>query len=51
MREPGIRAGFWVTIVASVVILALALRGNWEWSVVGLIALAVFHRLPFVRWR
>lgn len=51
MREPGIRVGFWITIVAAVVVLGLALRGYWEWAVVGLIALAVFYRLPFVRWR
>jgi len=49
VREPGVRAGFWITIVAAIVVLGLALRGYWEWAVVGLIALAVFSRLPFVR--
>jgi len=49
LREYGVRPGFWITIVAAVVVLALGLRGHWEWAAVALIALVVFHRLPFLR--
>lgn len=49
MHEQGIRPGFWITIVAAIVVLGLVLRGYWEWAVVGLIALVVFNRLPFIR--
>lgn len=51
MREPGIRPGFWITIAGAVVVLALVLRGYWEWGAVGLIALFALGRLPNVRWR
>ncbi len=51
MREPGIRPGFWITIIAAVVLLFFLVRGQWEWAVVALIAAIVFSRLPFVRWR
>ena len=50
MREPGVRPGFWITIVATIVAVVVALLGYWEWAVVGLIAILVFSRLPFVRW-
>lgn len=49
MREPGIRPGFWITIAAAIVILALILLRKWEWAMVVLIALIVFRRLPFIR--
>jgi len=51
LRDPGIRPGFWITIIAAALLLGLILRGYWEWAVVGLIALIVLNRLPFVRWR
>ena len=50
MSEPGIRPGFWITIIAAVALLILLLRGQWEWAVVALIAAMVFSRLPFMRW-
>lgn len=51
MREHGIRPGFWITIIAAIVVLGLAVRGHWEWAMVCLIALLVLNRLPFVRLR
>lgn len=51
MREPGVRPLFWITIAAGVVLLLLVIRGYWEWAVVGLIAVLILNRLPFVRWR
>ncbi len=50
MREAGVRPGFWITILAAVLIVVFAVRGQWEWAVVALIAALVFTRLPFVRW-
>lgn len=49
MHEHGIRPGFWITVVAAIVVLGLVLRGYWEWAVVALIALVVFNRVPFIR--
>jgi hypothetical protein len=49
LREHGVRPGFWITIIAAVAVLGLALRGYWEWAAVALIALIVFNRVPFVR--
>lgn len=51
VRELGVRVGFWLTIVAAIGLVILFLRGYWEWAVVGLIALTMWHRLPYVRWR
>ena len=46
MDEPGIRPGFWIMIIAAVVIVTLALLGYWEWAVVGLVAALVFGQVP-----
>lgn len=51
MSERGVRPWFWITIAGAVVFLFLLLRGHWEWALVGLIALLMLNRLPFVRWR
>jgi hypothetical protein len=51
VREPGVRPLFWITIATGVLLLLLVIRGYWEWAVVGLIAVLVLNRLPFVRWR
>jgi hypothetical protein len=51
LTEPGVRLWFWISIAVTIVLLIVALRGYWEWAVVGLIAALVFGRLPFTRWR
>lgn len=51
MGEPGVRPWFWVTIIAAVVLLAMIVRGYWEWAVVGLIAVMALNRLPPFRRR
>ena len=50
MDEIGIRPGFWITIIAAVVLVILLIRGQWEWAVVALIAAMVLGRLAFFRW-
>lgn len=40
------RAGFWITIIAATLIVALTLSGRLEWAVVGLVAVLAFTRLP-----
>jgi len=50
VEEPGIRPGFWITIIAGVVLVILLLRGQWEWAVVALIATMVLGRFAFIRW-
>ena len=50
VEEPGIRPGFWITIIAGVVLVILLLRGQWEWAVVALIAAMVLGRFAFIRW-
>jgi len=50
LRDSGIRPGFWITVIAAIVMLILVLLRYWEWAVVVLVAVLVLNRLPFVRW-
>lgn len=50
VSEPGVRPWFWITIILAVVLVALIIRGYWEWALVALITALALPRLPFIRW-